>query len=260
MNNRPTILTIAGHDPTGGAGIQADIETINDLGGHACSIITALTVQNSENLFSFEPVSAELIHRQFLCLTQDFSIQAIKIGLIGSPLLVDTLAGLLKSIPEIPVILDPVLAAGGGASVSGKTYMQRLITDLLPLTSLITPNIPEAQQLSGQSTPDQCAERLLQLGCKNILITGTHEDGNSVVNRLYTATTGQIALDGPRLPHEYHGSGCTLSSAISFYIASGHSLTNSVKLAQEFTFSSLSHADKPGHGQFFPVRNQKKWH
>ena len=259
MNNRPTILTIAGHDPTGGAGIQADIETINQLGGHACSIITALTVQNSENLFSFEPVAAELIHRQFHCLYKDFSFQAIKIGLIGSPALIKTLAELLSLLPEIPVILDPVLAAGGGASVSNEDMMASLKSDLLPKVTLLTPNLPEARQLGGHSTPDDCAASLMQQGCKHILITGTHEDSDNVVNRLYS-NSGKLSLDGPRLPLEYHGSGCTLSSAIAFYLASGHSLTNSVKLAQEFTFNSLKNADNPGRGQAFPVRNQDLWH
>ena len=258
MNNRPTILTIAGHDPTGGAGIQADIETINALGGHACSLITALTVQNSANLISFEPVSPELIHRQFLTLLQDFTFQAIKIGLIGSPVLIKTLAELLALVPGIPVILDPVLAAGGGASVANQSLIDLIKSELLARTTLITPNIPEARLLSGQTTADDCASSLMQLGCKHILITGTHETSDNVVNRLYSKAA-KITLDAPRLPLEYHGSGCTLSSAIAFYLASGHSLTNSVKLAQEFTFASLENADHPGHGQAFPVRNQNLW-
>lgn len=258
MKNRPTILTIAGHDPTGGAGIQADIETINELGGHTCSIITVLTVQNSDNLFSFEPVSADLIHRQFQHLTKDFDIQAIKIGMIGSPNTAIALARLLTDEPEIPVILDPVLAAGGGASVSSQPFIDILKAEILPKTTLITPNTPEARQLTGKSSVNDCAGSLMQLGCKSVLITGTHDDSDDVVNKLYT-TSGKISLNGPRLRGVFHGSGCTLSSAISFYIASGHSLTNAVKLAQEFTFESLSHAEQPGHGQSFPVRNRKLW-
>lgn len=258
MKNRPTILVIAGHDPTGGAGIQADIETINELGGHACSLITALTVQNSDNLFSFEPVSADLFRRQFQTLIKDFSIKAVKIGMIGSPELAETLADLLENLTEIPLVLDPVLAAGGGASVSSQSFIEILKTKLLSRVTLITPNIPEARQLTGKETPDQCADSLMQMGCKNVLITGTHDDREDVVHQLYSAS-GKISLDGPRLPGVYHGSGCTLASAASFYIASGHSLTNSVKLAQEFTFESLSHAEQPGHGQYFPVRNRKSW-
>ena len=258
MKNRPSILTIAGHDPTGGAGIQADIETINALGGHACSIVTALTVQNSTNLISFEPVSPELIHRQFLSLQQDFTFRAIKIGLIGSPALVDILAEMLALVPDIPVILDPVLAAGGGASVANNSLIGLIKSKLLAKITLITPNTLEARLLSGQTTADDCANSLMQSGCKHILITGTHETSDNVVNRLYSEA-GKISLEAPRLPLEYHGSGCTLSSSIAFYLASGHSLTNSVKLAQEFTFASLENADHPGHGQAFPVRNQNLW-
>ena len=254
MNNRPTILTIAGHDPTGGAGIQADIETINSLGGHACSIITSLTSQDSKNLYSFEPVSADLIRRQFRLLRNDFEIRAIKTGMIGSYQLLVTLAELLSQLPDIPLIIDPVLAAGGGSSVSDSDFVAAFNEQLLPLATLITPNIPEARALSGQQSPEACAHALLASGCKNILITGTHEDEDNVVNRLYQADGKSLFIESQRLVGTYHGSGCTLASAISFYLASGHSLTNSIKLAQDYTIEALSKADNPGQGQAFPVR------
>jgi len=257
MIKRPTILTIAGHDPTGGAGIHADIETINNLGGHCCSIITALTVQNSENLYGFEPVSAELMCRQFHYLVKDFEINAIKIGLIGNASLVGTIVELLNKVPDIPVILDPILSAGGGTSVSNNDFIDKLKNQLLPHIDLITPNIPEAQKLANAETPDECATKLLEQGCKNVLITGTHEDDDkNVIHRLYSHNSEKLELKCSRLPHEYHGSGCTLSSSISYFLASKHSLTNSVKLAQEYTFNALQSADKPGHGQYFPIRNQ----
>jgi len=259
MSARPTILSIAGHDPTGGAGITADVETINELGGHACSIITANTVQNSENLHSFEPVSTQLLHRQFLCLVEDFDIKVIKIGLIGSHETLQTLIKLLSQTRDIPVILDPILAAGGGTPVSNQAFIEALSTGLLPYVSLITPNIPEAKKLTNLTNPDDSAQVLMALGCENVLITGTHADSEQVVHRLYSKEFGKLTIQTPRLPETYHGSGCTLSSAISFYLASGHSITNAVKLAQEFTYASLANADKPGHFQSFPVRNAKLW-
>ena len=259
MNARPTILSIAGHDPTGGAGITADIETINELGGHACSIITANTVQNSENLHSFEPVSTKLIDKQFSCLLEDFDIRAIKIGLIGSRETLDLLIELLSQAPGIPVVLDPILAAGGGTPVSNQAFIEELSTGLLPYVSLITPNIPEAKKLTNLRKPDDSAQVLMALGCENVLITGTHSDSEQVIHRLYSKEFGKLTIKTPRLVDSYHGSGCTLSSAISFYIASGHSITNAVKLAQEFTYASLVNADKPGHFQSFPVRNAKLW-
>ena len=204
------------------------------------------------------PRRCGLIRRQFHCLVNDFSLSAIKIGLIGNAEQASLISELIDQLPGIPVIADPVLAAGGGGAIANEPMIERLKSELLPRTMLITPNIPEARQLSGRVSADDCATSLLQSGCQNILITGTHEDGECVVNRLYNAA-GKYSLDGPRLDHEYHGSGCTFASAISFYIASGHSLTNSMKLAQEFTFRSLFNADRPGKGQHFPVRNSKQW-
>jgi hydroxymethylpyrimidine/phosphomethylpyrimidine kinase len=254
MKNRPTILTIAGHDPTGGAGIQADIETINCLGGHACSIITSLTAQDSRNLYSFEPVSADLVRRQFRLLANDFTISAVKIGMIGSSLLAETLAELLPQLSDIPLVIDPVLAAGGGSSVAGNDFIETFSEKLLPLATLITPNIPEAQKLSGEQEPSDCAKKLIKSGCKNVLITGTHADEDMVNHRLYQADGKYLCLESQRLDGNYHGSGCTLASAISYYLACKHSLTNALKLAQEFSFNSLINADHPGHGQAFPVR------
>ena len=254
--NRPTILAIAGHDPTGGAGIQADIETINSLGGHACSLITALTVQDSHNLYSSQPVEADLIWRQFSQMRQDFNFKAVKIGLISSPDLIPVLTEIISLLPEVPVIVDTILAAGGGSQVASEELIRQFKKNLLPQCYLATPNIPEAQKLSGKSSTDECAAKLMQLGCKNMLITGTHEDEKNVVNRLYLEKQGKITFESPRLPYTYHGSGCTISSAISFYLASNHSLTNAVRLAQDFTMKALETADKPGGGQHFPVRRQ----
>ena len=125
---------------------------------------------------------------------------------------------------------------------------------LLPLATLITPNIPEAQQLSGQQDPTDCAKILLNSGCKNVLITGTHSNEDNVVNRLYQTDGKHLFIESQRLKGSFHGSGCTLASAITYYLACKHSLTNSVKLAQDFSLNSLINADNPGQGQAFPVR------
>ena len=254
MQNRPVILVIAGHDPTGGAGIQADIETIAALGGHAICLITTLTSQNSSNLFSLKPIDPEYIERQFQLLVNDFSIAAVKVGLIGSIDMVGALEKMLIQLPGIPVVVDPVLAAGGGQSVANSELIAAFNTKILPLTTLLTPNLPEACQLTNLSDPDQCALKLLEFGSKHILITGTHEETKNVVNRLYFSKTEKLFLEANRLPMQYHGSGCTLSSAIATFLARKYSISDAVKLAQEFTFNSLENADKPGQGQYFPVR------
>ena len=260
MQNRPVILVIAGHDPTGGAGIQADIETVSALGGHASCLITTLTVQNSSNLFSLKPVDTEFVYRQFQLLFDDFPISAVKVGLIGSLEMIASLQKMLQKIllehPDIPVVIDPVLAAGGGQSVANNAIVDAFNTSILPLTTLLTPNLPEARRLTGLDKPDQCALRLQDMGCKHILITGTHEEAENVVNRLYFQDGEKLFLEAGRLPHEYHGSGCTLSSAITTYLAKKYSLSDALKLAQEFTFKSLEQADKPGKGQYFPMRGR----
>jgi hydroxymethylpyrimidine/phosphomethylpyrimidine kinase len=257
MQNRPNILSIAGHDPTGGAGIQADIETISALGGRAFSLISALTSQNSSNLFSLKPVETELLERQFQLLTEDIKFDAVKVGLLGSIDMVHLLKKFLQKLSGIPIIIDPVLAAGGGQSVANKALIETFNSQILPLTTLLTPNIPEARLLTKLADPDDCARQLQDLGCKHILITGTHEETDNVVNRLYYSTNEKLFLEAKRLPYQYHGSGCTLSSAIATYLARHFSLTDAVKLAQEFTFESLKQAEKPGHGQYLPLRCRK---
>lgn len=271
---RPTILVIAGHDPTGGAGIAADIETINALGGHACSLVTALTVQDSSNLQSFEPVESGLISRQFQAIQRDFQIDAVKIGMLGSAETARQVAGFVQTLSrqvDAPiVILDPVLSAGGGADLANDNLLEAIKTHLLPQVDLLTPNLPEARRLtddltdksadqgSAQQSIDDCARQLLQAGCKNILITGTHDTTENVVNHLFGAS-GRLDLPAPRLDGVFHGSGCTLASAVACYLASGHSLTNAVKQAISFTLDSLRHADQPGSGQAFPLRNPASW-
>lgn len=257
MKKRPSILVIAGHDPTGGAGIQADIETINDLGGHALSLITAMTQQDSASLYSFQATDADYLYRQYTTLAEDFDIKCIKIGMLASVDNAAAVAGIIDDQPGIPVVVDPVLAAGGGASTSSESLLTTLKKLVLPRTTLLTPNSPEARRLAGMDSLDQCARAILNMGCKHILITGTHEDSDSVVNRLYSENASLLTLTTPRLTSSYHGSGCTLASAAAFYISSNYSLTDAVRLAVDYTVNSLESADNPGNHQAFPVRNQR---
>ena len=248
-------LAIGGHDPSGGAGVQADIESIVALGGYATSTITCLTVQDTCNVQQLIPVASKVVIAQAEAVLADLPVSAIKIGLIGNAEVAHALAQLLEQHPSIPVVVDPVLAAGGGTRLASEKLRQTLLQELLPLTYLLTPNSQEARALAGKDNLNDCAEILLQRGCRHLLITGTHEENSEVINSLY-GQEGEIKhWQWPRLPNEYHGSGCTLAAAIATLLAQGESLTEALYNAQDFAWQSLLHAhQKLGRGQALPDR------
>jgi len=253
-------LAIGGHDPCGGAGIQADIEAIAALGGHATSAITCLTVQDTCNVQQLIPITPKTVIDQAEAVLADLPVSAIKIGLIGDATIAHALAQLLEQHPTIPVIIDPVLAAGGGTPLASDKLKQTLLQELLPLTYLLTPNSQEVRTLAGTNELDKCAEILLQQGCQHLLITGTHEESDEVINKLYSAEGLINHWQWPRLPDEYHGSGCTLAAAIAALLAQGQSLTEALYHAQDFAWQSLAHAHKLGRGQALPHRLYQHQH
>ncbi len=255
----PRVLAIGGHDPSGGAGIQADIEAVAAQGAHALTLITCLTEQDSCNVRSLHPVPPDLLVRQAALLASDSPIGAIKIGLLGSAVIARSVAEILAGNPGIPVVLDPVLAAGGGSDLAGEELLEQIRTRLLPRCDLITPNIPEAQRLSGlteEADPDACAQRLLGLGARAVLITGTHDPAlaDTLTHRLYRPGQPVIASEWPRLPGDYHGSGCTLAAAIAAGMARGKPLAEAVDQALEFTWQSLRRGFRSGRCQLTPDR------
>ncbi len=253
-NLLPTVLSISGHDPSGGAGIQADIETIAALGCRAATVITCLTVQDTTNVYRIEPVEVGLLEQQARAVLNDLPVAAIKIGLIGQAESAARIALLLQEYPGIPTILDPVLAAGGGMEMGDQPLLDIIRNELLPHITLLTPNSPEARRLSGEEELDQCAAKLLAMGCDNVLITGGHEDEEKLINRLYSRSEGQHSWSWLRFEESYHGSGCTLASAIAALLARQIPLTEAVAQAQEYTWQSISQGTKPGHGQALPNR------
>jgi hydroxymethylpyrimidine/phosphomethylpyrimidine kinase len=250
----PIILSISGHDPVGGAGIQADIEAIVANKCQAATVITCLTVQDTLDVWRLQPVEPELLEQEARAVLDDLPVAAIKIGLMGSEEIVTTIADLLKEFPGIPVILDPVLAAGGGMELAGRALEQEIRDQLLPLVTLITPNSPEARRLSGEEELELCGRELLALGCGNVLITGAHEKGAEVENRLYKMDGSIQNWSWPRLGESYHGSGCTLASAAAALLARGLPLVEALEQAQAYTWKSLYHARRPGRGQALPDR------
>lgn len=251
---RPVVLCFSGLDPSGGAGLQADIESIAGLGAHAAVICTALTIQDSQRVHGFEPVTPGLIRRQADTVLADLPIGAIKLGMLGSGAIADVVREVLVANPGIPVVLDPVLAANSGDSLAGDDLAQGLLR-LLPLTTIATPNSPEARRLAETDDLEGAVARLVRLGARHLLLKGGHEPGDSIVNRLFQGQTLLRESTTPRLPGEFHGSGCTLAAALAAGLAAGLGLEDAVAQAETFVAAALRRADRPrSNGQFLPVR------
>ncbi len=251
----PVVLCFSGHDPTGGAGIHADIEAIAAAGCHAASAITCNTVQNTHDVQKLLPLTPELFRQQALAVLDDLPVAAIKIGLIGDAGICREIVTLLHNYPEIPAVLDPVLAAGGGSDLASNELLDAIRRELLPLIELATPNSIESRRISGQDILMESAVEILAMGCSNLLITGTHDTSDRVINTLYQGSVENTqSWDWPRLPDSYHGSGCTLAAAIAARIAQGLPLSTAVAQAQDYTWQSLHQANKFGSGQALPNR------
>ncbi|MCU7843788.1 MAG: hydroxymethylpyrimidine/phosphomethylpyrimidine kinase [Candidatus Thiodiazotropha sp. (ex Monitilora ramsayi)] len=254
----PIVLVIGGHDPSGGAGIQADIEAVAANGAHAVSVITTLTVQDSCDVQALHPVPAETIAAQANALFADSPIAAIKIGLLGSPEAAKTVVDLLATHRNIPVVLDPVLAAGGGSRLAGDRILA-LLREMLPMCDLITPNTHEAHRLCDSDDSDAmeaCAKQLQALGAQSVLITGTHErvEDPQITHRLFLSEGSVSSSQCQRLPGEYHGSGCTLASAIAARLAHGEPVQKAVANGLDYSWQSLSHGFRTGRCQSLPDR------
>jgi hydroxymethylpyrimidine/phosphomethylpyrimidine kinase len=251
----PVVMTFAGNDPTGGAGIQADIEAIASMGCQAAPVITALTVQDTRNVIRFEPVSPALVVEQARAVLEDMPVAAFKIGMLGSVANVEVVHTLLTDYPDIPVVLDPILRAGGGTLLGPGEMGNALLELLFPLATVATPNSEEARQLAPEGdTLDACAQELLNTGCELVLVTGTHEHTRTVDNILYGNMRRLEVFSWERLPHSYHGSGCTLASAIAGILAQGLEPFTAVHEAQEYTFEALRNGYRTGMGQHLPNR------
>ena len=259
----PVVMTLAGNDPSGGAGIAADIETLISLGCHPAPVITALTVQDTHNVQALLPVDPDRVYAQGQVVLEDMPVAAFKVGVIGSADNAAALHRLFAAWPNIPVILDPVLAAGGGTELASTALIEALQTLLLPLTTVLTPNSVEARRLAPEAdTLEACAIALLARGCRYVLITGGHESEppTEVINTLYGNNRLLETWRWPRLPHEYHGSGCTLASAIAALLAQGHhpyleeSICSAIHGAQQYAWRALQAGYRAGGGQWLPNR------
>lgn len=255
-NSKPTVMCFSGLDPTGGAGIQADIETLFSIGCHTAPVITCLTVQTTQNASSAVPVNPALLVQQARAVLEDIPVQCFKIGLLADVQTVEVLHTILIDYPNIPVVLDPVINAGGGFQFGDNELIEAMKTLLLPLTTIATPNSEELRHLAPSADSlDACANALLESGCQSVLVTGTHVATPQVENRLYATHLDVVLYSWPRLEFSYHGSGCTLAAAIAGYLAHDSDLRAAVQQAQRFTWESLSHGYRVGFGQHLPNRS-----
>ncbi|MBI2993115.1 MAG: hydroxymethylpyrimidine/phosphomethylpyrimidine kinase [Gammaproteobacteria bacterium] len=249
-----TVLAISAHDPTGAAGLQADIETINSCGCRCASLLTATTAQNTAVFEQIYPQPLEQLRRQAAVLMQDMTFDACKIGMLGSAPTALFVADLLEDARNIPIILDPIMATGTGVRTADDQTVDALKTRLLPLTTVATPNCGEARTLSGTADIERAADVLLRLGARNVLITGGDEPTPTVVNVLFRQAASPLRYEFVRLPHRYHGSGCTLASAIAAFLARGMPVEGAVPRALEYTWRTLKQATRLGAGQYHPRR------
>ena len=257
----PIVLCFAATDPSGGAGLQADIMTLSSMGCHPLSVVTAVTIQDSAGVEDLLALDPEWVADQARCVLEDMAVSAFKIGLLGSVEIIAAIAEVVSDYPDIPLVLDPVLASGRGDELATDEMIAAMRELLIPQTTLITPNSVEARRLALDESNDNddpslsdCAKRLLDMGCEYVLITGTHENTPQVINTLYTQD-GILRNDSwERLPGSYHGSGCTLAAAVTATIANGLSISEAVRDAQEYTWHALKSAFRPGMGQHIPDR------
>lgn len=259
----PCVLTFAATDPSSGAGLQADLLALASIGCHPLSVVTAITVQDTVGVENVVSLDAELIDDQARTILEDMQVSAFKLGMLGSVENIAVIAEIVADYPDVPLLIDPVLSSGRGDELANEAMQEAMIDLLFPQATLITPNILEARRLAftgdftdevENASMDQIAERLLALGPEYVLITGTHERSPQVVNNLYGSQKLLRSYPCERLPGSYHGSGCTLTSAIAACLAHGLGVEEAIAEAQEYTWHSLQNAFRPGMGQYIPDR------
>ena len=251
---RGRVLIIAGSDSGGGAGIQADIKTVTMLDGYAATAITALTAQNTEGVFGVLPIPPEFIRKQIEVVLDDIGADAIKTGMLHDAAVIETVAAVLQQrAPEIPLVVDPVMVAKGGARLIDPSAIDALKRLLIALATVLTPNLPEAETLCGTPIGDIAAmqsagEDLLGLGCRAVLVKGGHLPGDTVSDVLVTAA-GVRVWETPRIDTRHtHGTGCTLASAIAAGLAQGLEIEDAVDRARAYVQRAIASAPGLGRG------------
>ncbi len=251
---RGRVLIVAGSDSGGGAGIQADIKTVSMLDAYAATAITALTAQNTEGVFGVLPIPPEFVRRQIEVVLDDIGADAIKTGMLHDAAVIETIAAVLRErATAIPLVVDPVMVAKGGARLIDPTAVEALKQLLIARAEIVTPNLPEAEILCGVTIGNlaqmrAAGETLLALGCRAVLVKGGHLSGETVSDVLVTAGGARV-WESPRIATRHtHGTGCTLASAIAASLAQGQDVENAVDRARTYVQRAIAGAPGLGRG------------
>lgn len=256
MNSFPQALTIAGSDSGGGAGIQADLKTFQMRGVFGTSAITAVTAQNTLGVFDIHPVPVTTIQAQIKAIAEDFTITAAKIGMLGNAEIIEAVAEMLERYAFERLVLDPVMIAKGGAPLLQQNAITALKRYILPKALIITPNLPEAEALTGVRIDDlssarQAADILRQSGVNTVVIKGGHaqQSQSAVCFDWIFTPDGELTLQSPRYPtRQTHGTGCTFSACITAELAKGHGIEQAIRTAKRFITAAISHPLHIGQG------------
>jgi hydroxymethylpyrimidine/phosphomethylpyrimidine kinase len=258
----PCVMTFSATDPSSGAGLQADVMTLASIGCHPLSIATGITVQDTAGLENVMAFDADWINDQARTMLEDVKVSAFKVGLLGSVENIAVVAEIMADYPDIPLIIDPLITSGRTDEYTNDEMQAAMCELLFPQATLITPNSIESRRLAFYDESDEVkyialadsAQRLLSMGAEYVLITGTHERSTDVVNSFYGIDGLIREYHWERLTGSYHGSGCTLTSAIAACLAHGLTIDEALQEAQEYTWQTLKNAFRPGMGQLIPDR------
>lgn len=253
---RPNVLILSGLDPSGGAGLQADIQAVTAMGGHPLPVLGCLTVQDTQNVYNAAPVDADLVRQQLEVLAEDIPIHAVKTGALGNNAVVSVLADFLEQHGPLPLVVDPVIKAAGGGDLADEALLDAIRTRLFERATVITPNGVELADLGGCEEPADAAHVLIDQGCRAVLATGGHGEGPEVINQLFYQDGTSRRWRLPRHGGEYHGSGCTLAASIAAGLADGQDLETAIEHAQQYVRRTIEHALTVGQGQPVPDRHQ----
>ena len=245
MKTYPVVLTIAGSDSSGGAGIQADLKTMSAIGVFGTSAITAITAQNTCEVRAIQGIDPDIVRQQIEAVLDDLPCHTVKLGMLYARPTIEAIADCLAHYPLDHIVLDPVMVSTSGCRLIEEEAIEAVKSRLLPRATLVTPNIPEAEILSGLPITNEremelAARRLFQIGCRAVLIKGGHLEGTESCDLLFTPQADPVRYTSPRIAtRNTHGTGCTFSSAIASYLALGHDLPDAVAAAKTYLTRAL---------------------
>jgi len=246
---QPRVLAVAGSDSCAGAGLQADLKTLSSLGCYGMTAVTAVTAQNTLGVCRVMPVPPDMVRAQMEAVLADIGADVVKIGMLGSPENAEAVGDILGTLEGVPVVLDPVMAAQSGDGLNAEETPRALLAHVMPRVTVMTPNIPEAEKLTGLAVStldgmEAAARRLVDMGCSNVLLKGGHFGGQDCPDLLFEGETGQITrFAAPRIDtRNDHGTGCTLASALAAYLARGLSLAEAARQAKTYISGALQGA------------------